>query len=69
VTLLRDLIDIPTSVGEADFVVRASGDADLDRYVVTDDLRRNFGEALGYLAGGREVGDSYGTAAAHHRPR
>jgi hypothetical protein len=36
VTLLRDLIDIPTSVGEADFVVRASGDADLDR----DQLRR-----------------------------
>jgi hypothetical protein len=24
-TLLRDLIDIPTSVGDADFVVRASG--------------------------------------------
>jgi hypothetical protein len=49
VTLLRDLIDIPTSVGEADFVVRASGDADLARYVVTDDLRRNFGEALGMI--------------------
>jgi hypothetical protein len=30
-TLLRDLIDIPTSVGDADFVVRASGDAELGR--------------------------------------
>jgi hypothetical protein len=48
-TLLRDLIDIPTSVGDADFVVRASGDADLGRYVVTEDLRRNFGEALGMI--------------------
>ncbi|BFU45757.1 phage resistance protein [Krasilnikovia sp. MM14-A1004] len=45
-TLLRDLIDIPTSVGDADFVVRASEGADLDRYVVTDDLRRSFDEAL-----------------------
>src|SRR3954471_7346031 len=45
-TLLRDLIDIPTSVGDADFVVRASEGADLRRYVVTDDLRRNFDEAL-----------------------
>jgi hypothetical protein len=48
-TLLRDLIDIPTSVGDADFVVRASGDADLGRYVVTDDLARNFDEALGTI--------------------
>lgn len=45
--LLRDLIDIPTSVGDADFVVRASEGADLGRYVVTEDLRRNFEEALG----------------------
>jgi hypothetical protein len=28
-TLLRKLIDIPTSVGDADFVVRASEGADL----------------------------------------
>jgi hypothetical protein len=48
-TLLRDLIDIPTSVGDADFVVRASGDAELSKYVVTDDLRRNFHEALGMI--------------------
>ncbi|GAA1843335.1 phage resistance protein [Asanoa iriomotensis] len=45
-TLLREVIDIPTSVGDADFVVRASEKADLSRYVVTDDLRRNFDEAL-----------------------
>jgi hypothetical protein len=47
--LLRELIDIPTSVGDADFVVRASGDAELGRYVVTEDLRRNFDEALGMI--------------------
>src|SRR5262245_45783198 len=45
-TLLRELIDIPASVGDADFVIRASEDADLTHYVVTDDLRRNFDEAL-----------------------
>jgi hypothetical protein len=48
-TLLRDLIDIPVSVGEADFVVRASGGADLGRYVVTDARRGNFDEALGVV--------------------
>ncbi|MEV4769913.1 phage resistance protein [Micromonospora humida] len=46
VTLLRDLIDIPTSVGEGDFVVKAAEGADLDRYVVTDQLRENFTAAL-----------------------
>ncbi|MFF5171339.1 phage resistance protein [Micromonospora sp. NPDC000089] len=45
-TLLRDLIDIPTSVGEGDFVVKAAEGADLDRYVVTDQLRENFTGAL-----------------------
>ncbi len=45
-TLLQDLIDIPTSVGDADFVVRASGRADLGNYVVTDNLRHNFDDAL-----------------------
>ena len=49
-TLLRDLIDIPTTVGDADFVVRASEGADLGRYVVTDDLQRNFDEALSMVA-------------------
>lgn len=46
VTLLRDLIDIPTSVGEGDFVVKAAEGADLHRYVVTDQLRDNFATAL-----------------------
>lgn len=45
-TLLRDVIDIPTSVGDGDFVVRAAEGADLRRYVVTDQLRENFVEAL-----------------------
>ncbi|WP_432957272.1 phage resistance protein [Micromonospora haikouensis] len=45
-TLLRDLIDIPTSVGEGDFVVKAAEGADLSRYVVTDQLRDNFADAL-----------------------
>ncbi|MFC7246964.1 phage resistance protein [Catellatospora aurea] len=43
---MRDLIRIPTSVSEGDFVVRASEGADLANYVVTDDLRGNFTEAL-----------------------
>ncbi|TNH30194.1 phage resistance protein [Micromonospora orduensis] len=45
-TLLRDVIEIPTSVGDGDFVVRAAEGADLRRYVVTDQLRDNFAEAL-----------------------
>lgn len=45
-TLMRDLIDIPTSVSEGDFVVRASEVADLGNYVVTDQLRDNFRDAL-----------------------
>src|SRR6266508_514945 len=45
-TLLRDLIEIPESVGDADFVVRASEGADLRHYVVTDQLKGNFAEAL-----------------------
>jgi hypothetical protein len=49
-TLLRDLIDIPVSIGDTDFVVRASEGADLEHYVVTDDLRRNFDDALGMVA-------------------
>lgn len=45
-TLLRDVIDIPTSVGDGDFVVRAAEGADLSRYVVTDQLRDSFADAL-----------------------
>jgi hypothetical protein len=45
-TLLRDLIDIPRSVGTSDFVKLAGGGADLEHYVVTDLLRANFADAL-----------------------
>ncbi|MEV6965203.1 phage resistance protein [Hamadaea sp. NPDC051192] len=45
-TLLRDLITIPTSVSEGDFVIRASEGADLANYVVTDQLRQSFDDAL-----------------------
>lgn len=57
-TLLRDLIHIPTSVGEADFVMRASGDAGLGHYVVTDDLRQNFAEALSMIGHAVSTGRS-----------
>ena len=53
--LQRDLIDIPTSVGEGDFVVRG---ADLARYVVTDDLRTNFDEALSMVGHATQTGRS-----------
>src|SRR5215467_3542001 len=49
VTLLRDLITIPESVSEGDFVVRASEGADLVNYVVTDQLRECFRDALGTI--------------------
>ena len=45
-TLLSELIDIPTSVGDGDFVVKAAERADLQRYVVTDQLKINFAQAL-----------------------
>src|SRR5690349_3455432 len=57
-TLMRDLIDIPVSVGDSDFVVRASEGADLRRYVVTDDLKRNFDDALSMVAHAVETGMS-----------
>ena len=56
--LLRELIDIPVSVGDSDFVVKASEGADLDHYVVTDDLQRNFDEALSMVAHAVETGQS-----------
>jgi hypothetical protein len=57
-TLLRDLIEIPESIGDTDFVVRASEAADLEHYVVTDDLRRNFDDALGMVAHAVRTGKS-----------
>jgi hypothetical protein len=74
VTLLRELIEIPESVGDSDFVVRASGDADLGHYVVTDQLKRNFTEALEMVGhalapGGRSqakfLHGSFGSGKSH----
>jgi uncharacterized membrane protein YgcG len=55
---MRDLIDIPVSVGDADFVIRVSEGADLQRYVVTDDLKRNFDDALSMIAHAVQTGRS-----------
>ena len=60
-TLLRDLIEIPTSVGDSDFVVRAAEAADLDHYVVTDQLRESFGDALRRIGHAVESGRSQAT--------
>jgi hypothetical protein len=62
--LLRDLIEIPVSVSDGDFVVKATEGADLDRYVVTDDLRRNFDQALGMI--GHAVGTGRSQATFLH---
>ena len=59
-TLLRDVIDIPISVGDGDFVVRAAEGADLGRYVVTDQLRENFADALRRIGHGVTTGRSQG---------
>jgi hypothetical protein len=60
-TLLRDLIDIPTSVGEGDFVVKAAEGADLGRYVVTDQLRESFTDALRRIGHAVTTGRSQAT--------
>ena len=60
-TLLRDLIDIPTSVGDGDFVVKAAEGADLGRYVVTDQLRENFTDALQRIGHAVTTGRSQAT--------
>jgi hypothetical protein len=57
VTLIRDLIDIPTQVQDGDFVLKLTqgiGDTSaadtIDDYVVTDQLAGAFDEALGLVA-------------------
>lgn len=65
-TLLRDLIDIPTSVGEGDFVVKAAEGADLHRYVVTDLLKVNFTAALDIV---RHAVTSGSSAGRDRRPK
>ncbi|MFF3869036.1 phage resistance protein [Micromonospora sp. NPDC001898] len=57
-TLLRDVIDIPASVGDGDFVVRAAEGADLRRYVVTDQLRESFAAALRQIGHAATTGRS-----------
>src|SRR5262245_12799675 len=73
-TLLRELIEIPESVGDADFVVRASEGADLRHYVVTEQLKRRFAEALEMVGhalapGGRSqakfLHGSFGSGKSH----
>jgi hypothetical protein len=56
--LLAELIDIPETVGDADFVVNTSAATDLVNYVVTDDLRERFGEALTLVGHGVTSGRS-----------
>lgn len=65
VTLLRELIDIPTSVHKSDFVISVEGGVDdaqrtLDTYVVTDQLRGCFDSALGLIASSVEERRSKG---------
>lgn len=60
-TLLRDLIDIPTSVSDGDFVVKAAEGADLGRYVVTDQLRDSFADALRRIGHAVTTGRSQAT--------
>ncbi|MFV2025947.1 phage resistance protein [Micromonospora sp. LOL_028] len=60
-TLLRDLINIPTSVGDSDFVVRAAAGADLANYVVTDQLRDSFTKALAKVEHAVTTGRSQAT--------
>ncbi|MEU8004187.1 phage resistance protein [Catellatospora sp. NPDC049111] len=57
-TLLRDLIDIPESVSDADFVVTASRAAELRKYVVTDQLRDSFADALATIGHAATTGHS-----------
>lgn len=56
-TLIRELIEIPTQVQDGDFVLKltqgigdASADETIDNYVVTDQLATAFDEALGLVA-------------------
>ena len=66
-TLIRDLIDIPTQVQDGDFVLKltqgvgAEAQATVDQYVVTDQLAEAFDQALGLVASA--VGDGQSKAA------
>ena len=69
--LLRDLITIPERVHQGDFVLKLSeGVSDahaaetVANYVVTDQLRRAFGEALGFIQRATEERKSAGPGIA-----
>lgn len=67
-TLIRELIDIPTQVRDGDFVLKlTSGVAEdhavatVDSYEVTPQIASAFNEALGLVAGALETGESQAT--------
>jgi hypothetical protein len=63
-TLIRELIDIPLQVQEGDFVLKLTqgiGDGSartVDSYVVTDDVKSAFNDALGLVASAMTDGQS-----------
>ncbi|MET8349019.1 phage resistance protein [Micromonospora sp. NPDC005206] len=62
-TLLRDVITIPERVSDSDFVMRLSegvahAHTTLQEYVVTESLKRNFGQALGLVGQAVQTGKS-----------
>jgi len=61
---LRDVLDIPETVHAGDFKVELSGgfrdtQARVDEYVVTEQLRQAFGQALGVVRAAIRNGSSY----------
>jgi hypothetical protein len=67
-TLIRELIDIPTQVRDGDFVLKlTSGVSDahavatVESYEVTPQIASAFNEALGLVAGAVETGESQAT--------
>lgn len=64
-TLLRDLVEIPTSVQGSDFVVKLRGGIGdpeklLGDYVVTEDIARSFDQALSLITSALQDGQSKG---------
>lgn len=65
-TLLKDLIEIPERVGRGDYVFTLedavkSPDRVLGNYVVTDQLRGRFDQALAFVRGAMQAGESRAT--------
>lgn len=64
-TLLRDLVQIPESVQQSDFVIKLSSGIDdpdriLSNYVVTDDIAASFDQALSLVTSALADGQSKG---------